>query len=291
VGVEYERGGRTETAYADGEVVVSGGTIGSPGLLLASGIGPADELRALGIDVVADLPGVGRNLHDHLLSPIIYRSKEIPPATYGVPYMQTHLFAKSKPGLLVPDLQPLHFAMPMYEPWMEPISPTGFTLMAGMVRPQSRGTIKLAGRDPSDGLLIDAHALEAQEDVDMILAAIDIVRSIGEAGPLVDGWDAMEIYPGPDVRSVEELTEYVRRTAITYHHQVGTCKMGVDVEAVVDPRLAVYGVQGLRVADASIMPAVTTGNTHAPTVMIGERAAGWVAEALSAGPAHAAATA
>ena len=119
VGVEYERDGRTETAYADGEVVVSGGTIGSPGLLLASGIGPADELRALGIDVVADLPGVGRNLHDHLLSPIIYRSKEIPPATYGVPYMQTHLFAKSKPGLLVPDLQPLHFALPMYEPWME----------------------------------------------------------------------------------------------------------------------------------------------------------------------------
>ena len=289
--MEYERDGRTETAYADGEVVVSGGTIGSPGLLLASGIGPADELRALGIDVVADLPGVGRNLHDHLLSPIIYRSKEIPPATYGVPYMQTHLFAKSKPGLLVPDLQPLHFALPMYEPWMDPISPTGFTLMAGMVRPQSRGTIKLAGRDPSDGLLIDAHALEAQEDVDMILAAIDIVRSIGEAGPLVDGWDAMELYPGPDVRSVEELTEYVRRTAITYHHQVGTCKMGVDVEAVVDPRLAVHGVQGLRVADASIMPAVTTGNTHAPTVMIGERAAGWVAEALSAGPAHAAATA
>ena len=137
--------GGAETAYADGEVVVSGGTIGSPGLLLASGIGPADELRALGIDVVADLPGVGRNLHDHLLSPIIYRSKEIPPATYGVPYMQTHLFAKSKPGLLVPDLQPLHFALPMYEPWMEPLSPTGFTLMAGMVRPQSRGTIKLAG--------------------------------------------------------------------------------------------------------------------------------------------------
>jgi choline dehydrogenase len=112
----------------------------------------------------------------------------------------------------------------MYEPWMDPISPTGFTLMAGMVRPQSRGTIRLAGRDPSDGLLIDAHALEAQEDIDMILAAIDIVRSIGEAGPLVDGWDAMELYPGPDVRSVEELTEYIRRTAITYHHQVGTAR-------------------------------------------------------------------
>ena len=212
----------------------------------------------------------------------ILPDQEIPPATYGVPYMQTHLFAKSKPGLLVPDLQPLHFALPMYEPWMDPISPTGFTLMAGMVRPQSRGTIKLAGRDPSDGLLIDAHALEAREDLDMILAAIDIVRSIGEAGPLVDGWDAMELYPGPDVRSVEELTEYVRRTAITYHHQVGTCKMGVDHEAVVDPRLKVHGLEGLRVADASVMPAVTTGNTHAPTVMIGERAAVWVAEGLSA---------
>jgi choline dehydrogenase len=239
--------------------------------------------------VVADLPGVGRNLHDHMLAPIIYGSKEIPPARYGVPYMQTHLFAKSDPGLLVPDLQPLHFAIPMYEPWMEPVSPTGFTLMAGMVRPQSRGTIKLAGPDPSDGLLIDPHALEAQADVDMILAAIDIVRSIGRSPHLADGWDAVELYPGPGVTSVEALTNYVRRTAITYHHQVGTCKMGVDVEAVVDPRLAVHGVRGLRVADASIMPAVTTGNTHAPTVMIGERAAQWVGEALSAAPARPAA--
>jgi choline dehydrogenase len=284
VGIEYERAGALEKAYADAEVVVSGGTIGSPGLLLASGVGPADELRALGIDVVADLPGVGRNLHDHLLSPIIYASKEIPPATHGVPYMQTHLFAKSDPGLLVPDLQPLHFAIPMYEPWMEPVSPTGFTLMAGMVRPQSRGTIKLAGPDPSDGLLIDPHALEAQADVDMILAAIDIVRSIGSSPYLTDGWDARELYPGPGVTSVQELTNYVRRTAITYHHQVGTCKMGIDVEAVVDPRLRVHGLEGLRVADASVMPAVTTGNTHAPTVMIGERAARWVGEALSSSP-------
>jgi choline dehydrogenase len=173
---------------------------------------------------------------------------------------------------------------------MEPLSPTGFTLMAGMVRPQSRGTIRLAGPDPSDGLVIDPHALEAQEDVDMILAAIDIVRSIGEASPLADGWDALELYPGPDVRSAEELSQYVRRTAITYHHQVGTCKMGVDREAVVDPRLRVHGIQGLRVADASVMPSVTTGNTHAPTVMIGERAARWVAEALGAAP-HTAATA
>jgi choline dehydrogenase len=289
VGVEYERQGALEKAYADSEVVVSGGTIGSPGLLLASGIGPADHLQEVGIDVRVNLPGVGRNLHDHLLSPIIYRSKEIPPATHGVPYMQTHLFAKSKPGLLVPDLQPLHFALPMYEPWMEPLSPTGFTLMAGMVRPQSRGTIKLAGPDPSDGLLIDPHALEAQEDIDMILAAIDIVRSIGEASPLAGEWEAEEIYPGPGVTSKWDLTNYVRRTAITYHHQVGTCKMGVDVEAVVDPELRVYGTQGLRVADASIMPAVTTGNTHAPTVMIGERAATWVGEALSSSRAGAAA--
>jgi choline dehydrogenase len=289
IGVEYERAGATERAYAEGEVVVSGGTIGSPGLLLASGIGPADELRALGIEVVADLPGVGHNLHDHLMSPVIYSSKEIPPARSGVPFMQTHLFAKSDPGLLVPDLQPLHFDIPMYEPWMEPVSPTGFTLMAGMVRPQSRGTIKLAGPDPSDGLLIDPHALEAQADVDMLLAGIDIMRSIGRSPYLADGWNAVELYPGPGVTSVEALTNYVRRTAITYHHQVGTCKMGVDVEAVVNPKLAVHGVLGLRVADASIMPAVTTGNTHAPTVMIGERAAQWIGEALSAAPGRPAA--
>jgi choline dehydrogenase len=217
------------------------------------------------------------------MAPVIYGSKEIQP-TPGVPFLKTHLFAKSDPGLLVPDLQPLQFDIPMYEPWMEAVSSTGFTLMSGMVRPQSRGTIKLAGPDPSDGLLIDPHALEAQADVDMLLAGIDIVRSIGRSPYLADEWNAVEIYPGPDVTSVEALTDYVRRTAITYHHQVGTCKMGVDVEAVVDPRLAVHGVRGLRVADASIMPAVTTGNTHAPTVMIGERAAQWVGEALSATP-------
>jgi choline dehydrogenase len=123
----------------------------------------------------------------------------------------------------------------------------------------------------------------------MILAAIDLMRSIGRSPYLADEWDAVELYPGPGVTSVDALTSYVRRTAITYHHQVGTCKMGIDVEAVVDPKLAVHGVQGLRVADASIMPAVTTGNTHAPTVMIGERAAQWVGEALSAAPGRPAA--
>jgi choline dehydrogenase len=292
VGLEYEREGRTERAYADGEVVVAGGAIGSPGLLLSSGVGPADELRELGIGVVADLPGVGRNLHDHLLSPIIYgATREIGPPSEGLPACQTHLFWRTDPALPTPDLQPIHFSVPMYEPWMEASNPNGFTTVAGMVRPHSRGTVRLAGRDPSDGLLLDPASLEAQADIDMLVASLELCREYGQDPALRDEFGTTELYPGPGVTSRAELEDYARRTAITYHHQVGTCKMGHDVDAVVDHRLAVHGLQGLRVIDASIMPSVTTGNTNAPSILIGEKGAGFVADALSGAPARAAAPA
>ena len=271
VGIEWSRGGSVEEAHA-GEVVVSGGTIGSPQLLLLSGVGPAEHLRAVGVDVVADLPGVGGNLHDHLLSPVIFSAeREVGPPSPGLPACQTHLFWRTRPGVPVPDIQPIHFMVPMYEEWMEGPD-NGFTLLGGMVRPASRGSIRLTGPDLDDPLLIDPNILSCEAVLDSLVAAVELCRRIGAADALA-AWGAVERYPGPGV----DVVQYVRDTAITYHHQVGTCKMGVDAAAVVDPTLKVHGIDGLRVADASVMPTVTTGNTNAPSIMIGERAAEFVA--------------
>jgi choline dehydrogenase len=265
VGVEWPDG----SARAD-QVVVSGGTIGSAQLLLLSGIGPADHLRSVGVDVVVDLPGVGENLHDHLLSPVIFSAqREVGPPAPGLPACQTHLFWRSRPGLPVPDIQPIHFMVPMYEPWMSG-PPNGFTLLGGMVRPLSRGTLRLTGPTADDPVALDPNVLACEADFDSLVAAVELCRRIGAAEALGD-WGAVEEYPGS-----RDVCEYVRQTAITYHHQVGTCKLGTDPLAVVDPQLRVHGVEGLRVADASVMPTVTTGNTNAPSIMIGERAAEFI---------------
>jgi choline dehydrogenase len=271
VGVEWSRGDGSERARA-GEVVVCGGTIGSAQLLLLSGIGPADHLREVGVDVVLDLPGVGENLHDHLLSPVIFSAeREVGPPSPGLPACQTHLFWRSRPGLPVPDIQPIHFMVPMYEPWMEGPE-NGFTLLGGLVRPLSRGSLRLTGPTPEDPVSLDPNILACDADLERLVAAVDLCRRIGAADALRE-WGATEQYPGPSVDTPAAVRTYARETAITYHHQVGTCKMGNDAAAVVDPRLRVHGVEGLRVADASIMPTVTTGNTNAPSIMIGERAA------------------
>jgi len=267
VGVEWSEDGRIEHTRAQ-QVVVCGGTIGSAQLLLLSGIGPADHLRSLEIDVVVDLPGVGENLHDHLLSPVIFSAeRELGPPSPGLPACQSHLFWRSRPGLPVPDIQPIHFMVPMYEPWMEGPE-NGFTLLGGMVRPLSRGRLRLTGREPEDPVALDPNVLACEADLESLVAAVVLCRRIGAADALRD-WGATEQYPG----NARDIRGYVRETAITYHHQVGTCKLGTDPAAVVDPRLRVHGVEGLRVADASVMPMVTTGNTNAPSIMIGERAA------------------
>jgi choline dehydrogenase len=274
-GVEFALKGDLHRAWA-AEVVVSAGTIESPALLLRSGIGPAAELRALGIDVAADLPGVGRNLHDHLLSPSIWSAeKEIIPFTEGLSPIQTHLWWRSRPDLPGPDTQPIHFSVPLYEPWMQG-PPNAFTLLGGMVRPQSRGTIRLSGPSAGDPLIIDPQILSAEADLVALAASLAQVRAMGTA-PALREWGARELYPGPGVTEPAQVRDYVRRTAISYHHQVGTCKLGLDGEAVVDPRLRVHGLEGLRVADASVMPVITSGNTNAPSLMIGERAADFVA--------------
>jgi len=273
-GVEWESGGELQRADAELEVIVSAGTIQSPQVLLLSGIGPAEHLRQVGVEPLVDLPGVGENLHDHLLSPVIFSAERAidPPAERATP-AQTHLWWRSRAGLAGPDMQPIHFSFPMYEEWMSGPE-NGFTFQAGMIRPQSRGRIRLSGPTLADELVIDPRILSAEADLRTLEAAVELSREIGRQPALREEWGTTEQYPGSDV----ELRDYVRRTAITYHHQVGTCKMGSDELGVVDERLRVHGVEGLRVADASIMPAVTSGNTNAPSIMIGERVAEFVAE-------------
>lgn len=280
VGVRYRQDGRGLELRADA-VVLSAGALDSPAILLRSGIGPADELAELGIDVVHDAPGVGRNLHDHFLAPVIFRTqaKPVGPPTPGVSVTQTHLFWRSLPHLEVPDTQPIHFSVPMYGETLEPVGDDGFSLMAGLVTPKSRGTLRLSGPGLDDPLLIDPQVLADPDDLRSLTASVRQCRSIGRRPALAEEWGAVEVYPGPDVDD-DGLAEYVRRNVVTYHHQVGTCRMGVDAEAVVDPRLRVGGVEGLRVIDASIMPRITTGNTNAPAVLIGELGARFLLEDL-----------
>ena len=183
IGVEWSHGTSVERAHAR-EVVVCGGTIGSAQLLLRSGVGPADHLRSHGIDVVADLPGVGENLHDHLLSPVIFSAeREVGPPSPGLPACQTHLFWRSRPGLTVPDVQPIHFMFPMYEPWMEGPE-NGFTLMGGMVRPVSRGSLRLTGPGPDDPVALDPNILACERDLESLVAAVELCRRIGAADAL-----------------------------------------------------------------------------------------------------------
>ncbi|MBS1672728.1 MAG: GMC family oxidoreductase [Actinobacteria bacterium] len=273
VGVRFDDGSEIR---AD-EVILAAGALGSPAILLRSGVGPRADLEALDIDVAVDAPGVGANLHDHLLSPVIFTTEDpVGPPVPGVSVTQTHLFWRSRDDLAEPDTQPIHFSVPMWgelEPRPGAHGPgDGFTLMAGLVTPYSRGSLRLSGPGVADPLLIDLGALSDERDVAALAASVRQVRRIGAQPALADDWGATEAYPGPDVTD-GDVEDWVRRTAITYHHQVGTCRMGSDPEAVVDPRLRVNGIAGLRVIDASVMPTITTGNTNAPAAAIGERGA------------------
>ncbi|WP_315069494.1 GMC family oxidoreductase N-terminal domain-containing protein [uncultured Microbacterium sp.] len=276
VGVRLGEGEESEEVLAD-EVILSAGAIGSPVILLRSGIGPAADLTALGIPVVQDSPGVGQNLHDHLLSPVIFTTRRpVGPPQPGVSVTQTHLFWRSRDDLAEPDTQPINFSVPMWGE-LDPRGDDGFTLMAGLVTPHSRGTLRLTGATLADLPAIDLAALEDDRDVASLAASVRQCRRIGARPALGEEWGAVEVYPGPEV-SDSGVEDWVRRTAITYHHQVGTCRMGTDAQAVVDPQLRVRGIAGLRVIDASVMPTVPTGNTNAPAAMIGERGARLVLE-------------
>ncbi len=274
VGVRIVQDGKRRELRAD-TVVLCAGAIGSPAVLLRSGIGPAAELEALGIDVVADVPGVGKNLQDHFLVPVIFGTvKSIAPPNPFDPVTQTHWFWKSDPALPVPDTQPINFGIPFYydEGMTGPAS--GFTLHAGLIRPQSTGSVTLTSTDPGADPVIDFNLFADRRDLDALIASVRQCREVGRQAPLTDEWGAFDVLPGPDVDDSDEALEaWVRRAVNTYHHQAGTCRMGTDADAVVAPDLRAVGVSGLVIADASVMPSVTTGNTNAPTAMIAERAA------------------
>jgi choline dehydrogenase len=274
IGAEYEKGGEVHTVIAD-RTVLCAGALSSPVLLQRSGIGDADHLRALDIPVVAALRGVGRNLQDHWLVPVVLGVDRAVPPVAGLPVCQSHLFWRSRSDLAVPDLQPLMFGASLVTEWMQPPE-HGITFMAGIVRPASRGTVRLTVADPSvdpvDAADIDPRVLSAPEDVDALVAAVRLCREIAAQPVLRAEWGAREVYPASLGTTTELLRDYVRETVVTYHHQSGTCAMGANDDAVVDQRLRVHGVGGLWVADASVMPTIPTGNTNAPTVMIAERA-------------------
>ena len=267
-------GAITETIEAD-EVVLCAGALDSPRILLLSGVGPREHLEELGIDVALDLPGVGENLHDHLLVPVIAHTaaREIAPPSPGMPVSQMHHFTTFREGSDVPDTQPIYFSVPMLNEGQEAPA-SSFSLMAGLVRPTSRGTLRLASADPTAPVLMDPRILATEEDVASLVASVQQCREIVRQAAVAEEWGAVELHPGPEVTADADIEDYVRRNAITYHHQVGTCRMGTDEMSVVDPQtLAVHGLTGVRVVDASVMPSVTSGNTNAPAVMIGERGA------------------
>ena len=293
-GVEVTYHGGVHEFRAEREVIVSGGAINSPKLLLLSGIGPAEELRPLGIPVVHDLPGVGRNLHDHLNvqvitgcnRPLSYDNwdRPIPFVKFGLQFLlfntgiatsnicEGAAFLRSGPAAATPDIQ-MHF-MPLI--WIDygrtRVDGHGMTLEAAFLRPESRGTVRLASTDPAAAPLIDPAYCQEPGDLDALVAAVRHARTILHAPPFRPLL-TRELFPGPDVRSDLEVGDYVRRSAITTYHPVGTCKMGIDAAAVVDPRLRVHGLRALRVIDSSIMPRIVSGSTQSPSMMIGEMGA------------------
>ncbi|WP_449276990.1 GMC family oxidoreductase [Leucobacter sp. GX24907] len=276
-GVEYiDAGGEIVSVRADAEVVVSAGAYESPKLLMLSGIGDLTELAEAGIRPFHHLPGVGRNLHDHVLCGLTFEAaKPVPPQTTS--FMQALLFTKSSPDRKGPDLQPTFKHIPFYQSG-EDGPENAWTLSAGLVRPSSRGTVQLRSADPRDKPRIDTNYLQTQSDLDRLMMCVEIVRGIAHQ-PAYAEWMKREVFPGELIQTKAQLRDYVLNTYSTYYHPAGSCKMGIDAMAVVDPELRVHGIQGLRVADASIMPEVIGGNTNGPSIMIGEKAAAMLKEA------------
>jgi len=268
-GVVYKKDGKNTSANATKEVIVSAGAIGSPQLLMLSGVGNSEDLKEHGIESVANLPGVGQNLHDHLLVSVIFEAKQpIPPPQANL--LEAQLFWKSRPNMITPDLQPLFMGLPYYSPGFEGPQ-NAFTLCAGLIRPVSRGEVRLTSADPDDAPYLDPNYLGEEADYKALYEAVKLCQKLGYTDAMKD-WMKEEVLPGKEA-SEDAIEDYIRKSCGTYHHMVGTCKMGIDSMSVVDPELKVHGIEGLRVADASIMPSITSGNTNAPSIMIGEKAA------------------
>jgi choline dehydrogenase-like flavoprotein len=270
-GVSY-RGGSGEKVSVDcrGEVVLAAGAIGTPKLLMLSGIGPAAHLRDIGISVSLDLPGVGSNLHDHPICPVVYRpAQPMPPALSN--HSEVIGLLRSQFATDGPDLQIIFLDLPASPPGY-PAIPEGYTIRPSLMTPYSRGTVRLPSADPDAPPLIDPNYYSDPRDVRTVVEGVRRAREIGQAEALTP-WRAVELLPGPDQRDEASLERYVRASLGSYSHPVGTCRMGDDEDAVVDTALRVPGISGLRVADASIMPSVVSSNTNATVYAIAERAA------------------
>jgi choline dehydrogenase len=269
-GVEFVHDGKLHRVGAGSEVVLSLGAIHTPKVLMQSGIGDQSELRRHGVPVVQHLPGVGRNLQDHPALSCVWEYRE--PLPWRNSGGEVTFFSKSHPGVDTPDLQVYQLEFP-YSSRENAVKfglpELGWAMLGAVVRPSSRGRIFLTGPDPLDPVRIEANLMSHPDDMKAATACIELCREIGNSAALRP-FSKREVMPGNLNRA--QLEDYIRNEVTTYHHQTCTAKMGHDNMSVVDGTLKVYGVQNLRVADGSIMPRVTTGNTMAPCVIIGERA-------------------
>jgi choline dehydrogenase len=307
VGVEYRQGPSTRTAYADCEVIVAGGAFNSPQLLQLSGLGPAKILRDLGIAVIADMPGVGADLQDHLQIRMQYRCTE--PITMndvindwrhryaaGLRYILTRkglltigagyagAFLRTRPELATPDVQ-IHFLIFSADAAGATLHPfPGFITSVCQLRPESRGFVRIKSSDPSVAPAIQPRYLSSRNDCDCALDGMKLLRRIMDK-PVMRQYIAEERAPGEQCTSDGDMLAFARETGTTVYHPTSTCRMGSDPNAVVDERLRVRGFERLRVIDASIMPTVVSGNTNAATVMIGEKGADMVIEDAGASAA------
>jgi choline dehydrogenase len=289
-GVTYEHNGSNIEARATREIILCAGAIGSPQILMLSGVGPAGALSQHGIRVITDLPGVGQNLQDHLVVGVVFECKQ--PVTLASAESLGNLarylilgrgpltsnigealaFIRTREGLAAPDIELI--LAPAYFMEHGAANPPGhgFTIGVILLRPESRGSITLKGRDARAHPLIRPNYLSATNDIATLLAGMRAARKLA-AAPALEPYRGAEVWPGIDRQTDEQLIGFIRDRAETLYHPVGTCKMGSDSNAVVDDQLRVRGVAGLRVADASIMPAIIGGHTNAPAIMIGEKAA------------------
>ncbi|MER7807565.1 GMC family oxidoreductase N-terminal domain-containing protein [Streptomyces sp900116325] len=271
-GVEYSTKSDSVTARCSGEVVLCAGAVGSPQLLMLSGIGPQDHLSQVGVSTSVHLPGVGTNLQDHPISGIVYQSaRPVPTTLNNHAEMQGLIRSSSRaPG---PDLQFTLVDLPLREDSLPgPDIGRGYTIMVALMTPFSRGTIRLASPTPGASPIIDPRYYSDDRDIDRMVRGLRVAREIGSA-PALGHWREREALPGPDLHDEDGLRAYLFTNLRSYSHYVGTCRIGVDGTAVVDPDLRVHGVSGLRVADASVMPSVISANTNATVYAIAERAA------------------